>query len=303
MPNNKPKKWIAAVLGLLSPPVGLLYAAHARAALAYFALSILVGVLGFLSQAWKLPVNAAALVLMIAGASHAYRRAKHYPDAKPRPGYSRWYGILGVVACVITAVLVFRAFFFEPFRAPSSSMLPTIPAGTSLIVQKWGYGNYGTFGKTFLRTTISSPLSRGDLIVFEFPEDRSVVFVKRLVGLPGDRIAYRGKRLFINGEAVPLRPAGDYFDPESKRTIPQFVETLPDSEHAVLIGEQPFFLRPDSKFPFAEKCTHTVDEMACEVPPGHFFTLGDHRDNSRDSRMWGFLPADHIVGKVVFVGS
>jgi len=300
---NKPKTWIAAVLGFLSPPVGLLYAAHAPAALAYFALGLAVGVLGMLSLAWRTPASLATLLLMLVGAWHAWRLARSYPDEKPRPGYSRWYGLLGAVAGVSAIVLLFRSFLFEPFRAPSASMLPTVPVHASLIAQKWGYGHYGSFGRTLLRTPISAPLARGDLVVFDYPPDPSVVFVKRLVGLPGDKIAYRGKQLFINGAAVPLRPDGDFVDPDTHRTLGRFIEALPGGEHAVLIGEQAFPLRPESKFPFSEQCRYGADEVACEVPPGHFYVLGDHRDNSNDSRMWGFVPADHIVGRIVFVGS
>lgn len=300
---NKPKTWIAAVLGFLSPPVGLLYAAHAPAALAYFLAGLAIGVLGMISLAWRTPASLATLVLMVVGAWHAWRLARSYPDEKPRPGYSRWYGLLGAVVGVSAIVLLFRSFLFEPFRAPSASMLPTVPVQASLIAQKWGYGHYGSFGRTLLRSPISAPLARGDLVVFEFPPDRSVVFVKRLVGLPGDKIAYRGKQLFINGAAVPLRPDGDFVDPDTHRTLGRFIEALPGGEHAVLIGEQAFPLRPESKFPFSEQCRYGADEVACEVPAGHFYVLGDHRDNSNDSRMWGFVPADHIVGRIVFVGS
>ncbi len=300
---HKPKTWIAAVLGFLSPPIGMLYAAHAPAALAYFALGLTVGLLGLMSPAWQLPANIATLMLMIVGAGHAFRLAKTYPEEKSRPGYSRWYGILGTVAAVTAVALLFRSFLFEPFRAPSASMLPTIPVHASLVAQKWGYGHYGTFGRTLLHRPISAPLARGDLIVFEFPQDRSVVFVKRLVGMPGDKVVYRGKQLSINGEAVPLRPAGEYLDREYHRSIPRFVEALPGSEHEVLISDRSFMLQAAPGFPLSDRCHYSAEEVACEVPPGHFYVLGDNRDNSNDSRFWGFVPADHLVGKIVFVGS
>jgi len=301
---NKPKKWIAALLGLVSPPVGMMYVAHAKLALAYLSLAIVLGVLGILSSTWKAAADYISLLLAVVGASHAYLLAKRYPDEKPRPAYSRWYGILGAVACLVVLAVVTRTFFFEPFRSPSASMLPTIPVRAGLLVQKWGYGNYGTYGRSLLHMPISSPLTRGELIVFEFPSDRSVSYVKRLVGLPGDKITYREKHLFVNGNAIPLRPNGDYFDPDSVRYIPRFVESLSGNEYSVLIEKGPGVLPPGvPRFPFAEKCTYTAEEMACEVPIGHFFTVGDNRDNSNDSRMWGFVPADHVVGKVVFVGS
>jgi len=305
MPNkpNKPRNWIAAVLGLVSPPVGMLYTAQVWAALAYFTVGIAVGVAGFLLPAWKLAADCVTLLLAVVGAVHAYRLARQYPDDKPRPGYSRWYGILLAVVGVVVVITAIRAFFYEPFRAPSSSMLPTIPMRATLIAQKWGYGNYGTFGGTLLRRPISAPLARGDVIVFEFPEDRSISFVKRVVGLPGDKITYRGRQLSINGEPVPLRPDGNYYDTEHRRDLTRLVEALPGREYGVLASERPPFIPVHLEFPLSEKCTHTPEEISCDVPAGHYFTLGDNRDNSRDSRFWGFVPADHIVGKVVYVGS
>jgi len=301
---NKPKKWIAALLGLLSPPVGMMYAAHAKLALAYLSLAIAFGVLGILSSAWMAATGYISLLLAAVGACHTYLVAKKYPDDRPRPTYSRWYGILGAVACLVVLAVVTRAFFFEPFRAPSASMLPTIPARASLVVQKWGYGNYGTYGLSLLHTPIASPLARGEVIVFELPSDRSVRYVKRLVGLPGDKVAYREKQLFINGAAVPLHPNGDYFDPESLGYTPRFVESLSGNEYSVLIGKRPNAVTGGPpRFPFSERCTYDKDEVSCEVPVGHYFTVGDNRDNSNDSRMWGFVPASHVVGKVVFVGS
>lgn len=301
---NKPKKWIAALLGLAFPPIGMMYVARAKLALAYLSLAILVGVLSILSSGWKGATNYMSLLLSVLGAFHAYLLASRYPDERPRPAYSRWYGVTGTAFGFLALVVVTRAFFFEPFRAPSGSMLPTIPTRASLIVQKWGYGNYGTYGMSILHMPISSPLSRGELIVFEFPSDRSVSYVKRLVGLPGDKIAYRRKQLFVNGNAVPLRPNGDYFDPESLNYTPRFVESLSGAEYSVLVGNKANMLPIGTpRFPFSERCIYGKEEVSCEVPAGHFFTIGDNRDNSNDSRMWGFVPADHIVGKVVLVGS
>lgn len=301
--SNKPNKWIAAVLGLVLMPTGMMYVARAKLALAYFSVAMTVAVLGFVSPVWPAASGAALAVLVIACAVHAFRLAKRYPDGMPRPGYSRWYGVTATVVGWVVFVVVVRSFLYEPYRAPSGSMLPTIPERAHLIAQKWGYGNYGTFGVNLRRAPIAAPLARGDLIVFEFPQDRSVSFVKRLVGLPGDKIAYREKRLFINGEAVPLRPAGDFVGagPFVGRKL-QFIESLAGREHGVLLGEAPSRLDGrTADFPFSERCTYEQGAMACEVPPGHFFVLGDNRDNSNDSRMWGFLPANHVIGKVVFI--
>ena len=282
-----------------------MYAAQARMALAYFSFAAILGVLGISSSAWRAAAGYISLLLAVVGSSHAYLLATKYPDEKARPTYSRWHGLLGAVACSIVLTVVTRAFFFEPFRAPSASMLPTIPVRASLIVQKWGYGNYGTYGLSLLHTSISAPLARGELFVFEFPPDRSVSYVKRLVGLPGDKIRYREKQLFINGDAVPQRPNGDYFDAESLRYTPRYLESLSGNEYSVLMENGPSVLPPGlPRLPFSERCTaYAPDEMVCEVPAGHLFMIGDNRDKSNDSRTSGFVPADHVIGRVVFVGN
>lgn len=299
----KPNKWIAALLGFVAPPLAMMYVARAKLALVYLVLIITAGIAGILSSHWGAASGYASLAVALGGAWHAYVLASRFPDDGPRPAYSRWYGVIGAFACFAVLVLGVRAFVVEPFRAPSGSMLPTIPFRAVLLVKKWGYGNYGTFGLSVMRGAASAPLSRGDLIVFEFPSNRSVVYVKRLVGLPGDKVTYREKQLFINGLAVPLRPDGEFHDLESIRHIPRFVESMSGKEHSVLMEKRPDFAMAKPRFPLSERCTYLAGEISCDVPAGHFFVMGDNRDNSQDSRFWGFVPADHIVGKVVFVGS
>ncbi|MFG6430346.1 signal peptidase I [Roseateles sp. LYH14W] len=302
--TNKPKKWIAVLLGLLFTPAGMLYVGSAGLAVGYFVLTFAVAVAGFVHPAWKSVANVVSPICVIVGASHAYVLAKRYPEERSRPPYSRWYGILVAVVCVVVPVIGTRAFFFEPFRMPSSSMLPTLPMGAVMVVKKWGYGSYGTLGLRLARAPISAPLARADLIVFEFPQDRSVTFVKRLVGLPGDKVTYREGRLSINGDTVPQRSTGEYFDTHRDLYLSRHVESLSGNEYSVLTrGDFNVRWARQADFPFSEKCVHTAEEVTCDVPAGHYFVVGDNRDNSNDSRMWGFVPADHIVGKVVFVAS
>lgn len=302
--TNKPKKWIAALLGLLFTPVGMLYVGRARLALGYFGVGLVAATVGFLFPAWMPAARGISALCAIVGACHGYLLAKRYPEPQLRPAYSRWYGLLGAAACVAVPMIALRAFFFEPFRAPSSSMLPTVPMGSHLIVQKWGYGNYGTYGLSFGHGPISAALARGDLVVFEFPQDRSTTFVKRLIGLPGDKIVYRGRQLFINGNAVPQRSDGEHYDSESRRYLPRFIESLSGQSYTVLSqGNSAWLSARVADFPFSEKCVYDAEQVTCDVPAGHFFVMGDNRDNSNDSRMWGFVPADHVVGKVVLVRS
>lgn len=209
--------------------------------------------------------------------------------------------VVATIGFVLLTYLV-RAFWLEPFRAPSASMAPTIPPSAMVIAQKWGYGNYGTFGVRAFRAPISEPLQRGDLVVFEYPQDRSVPFVKRLVGLPGDEVSYRGKTVFLNGTPVSRREGESHADVGNGERMPTFVESLAGTEYSVVVDHgRPDHLPASATFAHRDKCAYDKEGVACKVPDGHYFVLGDNRENSNDSRFWGFVPADHMVGKVVYI--
>src|SRR2546430_16880393 len=125
---------------------------------------------------------------------HRWRHAGACRAAK-RPWHSRWYGRVGIGGAFAALAFAARAFLYEPFRFPSESMAPSIEPRAHLIVRKWGYGNYGTYGIHLMRTGMSSEVRRGDIIVFEYPEDTALSFAKRVIGLPRDRISYHNKRL------------------------------------------------------------------------------------------------------------
>ncbi len=181
---------------------------------------------------------------------------------------------------VILIVLVVRSFLFEPFRIPSASMMPTLLAGDFILVNKFSYGirlpvaNVKIFG--------DGQPERGDVAVFRYPEDPSVAFIKRIVGLPGDRVRYENKVLFINdipASQTPV-PNGQW---ESERLYSR-TEQIGAKEHRILVrGYGP------------------VGAMEWTVPQGHYFVLGDNRDNSRDSRFWGFLPDENLIGRAFFI--
>jgi signal peptidase I len=298
--TTKPNKWIAAVLGFLAPPLAMMYVARIGWAASYLLLALTLGITAefyFHDVAGLVLVQ---LIFLSGCVTHAYRLASRAPDAQSRPGYSRWYGLCGAGLLFLGVTFGIRAFLVEPFRAPSSSMLPTIPVGAHLIVQKWGYGNYGSFGLNLSHTAISAPLKRGDIIVFEFPQNRSIDYVKRLIGLPGDKVAYRGKRLFINGLPVPTHDDGNYLDWASMNSFRRFGESLDGVEYSILSDQHfPAGFPPGRDFPLREQCTFDAEGMSCEVPPRHYFTLGDNRDHSADSRIWGFVPAELVVGRVI----
>jgi len=182
-------------------------------------------------------------------------------------------------------VLILRSFLVEPFRIPSSSMMPTLLIGDFILVNKYDYG----IRLPVLNSKVidnGSP-ERGDIIVFRYPKDMSVPFIKRVVGLPGDKIAYYDKTLYINGERMEQTIVGSYeasgagMDMEGASLRLEDLETL---EHDILIDQD----RPSR-------------EVTATVPERHYFVLGDNRDHSSDSRYWGFVPDSHLVGRAFMI--
>ena len=201
---------------------------------------------------------------------------------------------------VILFVFVLRSFLFEPFRIPSGSMIPTLLVGDFILVNKFIYGvRLPVIDKKII--DVSSP-QRGDVMVFRYPENPSQDFIKRVVGLPGDTIAYQNKRLTINGAPVDMTQGDDYLHPRQNFYSQQFVEKLGEVEHRLLNDKDvPSYVPEVVQFPHRENCTYNAAGVICKVPEGHYFMMGDNRDNSRDSRVWGFVPEQNIVGKAFFV--
>jgi signal peptidase I len=190
---------------------------------------------------------------------------------------------------VILIVLLLRSFLVEPFRIPSGSMMPTLLIGDFILVNKFAYGlRLPVLNTKFLE--LGEP-QRGDVVVFRYPKDESVDYIKRVVGVPGDRIDYRNKTLYINGEPAPQAPMGLYIGSGAGAAETGAVEgreRIDGLEHPVLI--KPRF--PD----YGPGCRVLVDGPIT-VPEGHYFMMGDNRDNSHDSRCWGPAPEENLVGK------
>ena len=201
---------------------------------------------------------------------------------------------------VILIVFVLRSFLFEPFKIPSGSMLPTLEIGDFILVNKFTYGiRLPVINKKII--SINEP-QRGDVMVFRYPENPSLDYIKRVVGIPGDTVAYQYKRLTVNGQPVDSTKIFDYHHPERLYYSDQFVAKMGKVEHRYLNdSDAPAFIPDATQFPYRENCTYNAAGVICKVPPGHYFMMGDNRDNSRDSRFWGFVPDENIVGKAVFI--
>ena len=201
---------------------------------------------------------------------------------------------------VIVAVFVLRSFLFEPFKIPSGSMIPTLLIGDLILVNKFTYGVRLPVINTKL--TEGNKPQRGDVMVFRYPPRPSQDYIKRVVGVPGDEVAYLNKRLTINGKPVVTTPLPDYFDEDTMRYSRQFEEVLGERKHGILNDDdRPAFVPGADQFPFNQNCRYSVEGVVCKVPDGHYFMMGDNRDNSLDSRYWGFVPDKNIVGKAFFV--
>ena len=205
---------------------------------------------------------------------------------------------------VILAVFFLRSFLVEPFKIPSGSMIPTLQVGDFILVNKFTFGiRLPIINQKIIQ--INDP-QRGDVMVFHYPENPSMDYIKRVVGLPGDEIIYRNKMLKVNGIEQPQHADGDYNYVESGLNFvhaERYQEKFADKSHSILINPAMpnVHLNGVSDFPHSENCSYSTDEVRCTVPAGHYFMMGDNRDNSRDSRYWGFVPDKMIVGKAFFI--
>ncbi|MDQ7005584.1 MAG: signal peptidase I [Ghiorsea sp.] len=202
-------------------------------------------------------------------------------ELKPtKPVWREWIESLLVIGII---AIVIRSFIIAPFVIPSSSMVSTLEVGDYLFVSRYNYG---------LRIPLTdiqffaSKAQRGDVVVFDYPEDRSKDYIKRIVGVEGDVIEYKANSLYVNGEKMKLTPDGMHtyvMGDQSMDVAPQYIENILGVEHKVL--------RKD----------YSIRDGKWTVPEGHYFMLGDNRNNSRDSRFWGFVPQEYLVGKAVVV--
>lgn len=197
---------------------------------------------------------------------------------------------------VLLAVLVLRSFLYEPFRIPSGSMMPTLLVGDFILVNKYDYG----LRLPVLHTKITpgDKPKRGDVAVFRFPKNESLDYIKRIIALPGDHISYYNRRISVNGKQLPTKLLETYqgLGESSDLLINQGCDNV--NANCKVFNEQmgevsyTIMNNPDVRHPFRGEFF---------VPPGHYFVMGDNRDHSNDSRFWGFVPEENLVGKAVMI--
>lgn len=212
-----------------------------------------------------------------------------------------WIEYSGSFFPVIALVFVLRSFLYEPFKIPSSSMVPTLLVGDLILVNKFTYGiRLPIINK---KVVDNNDPQRGDVMVFKYPNDMSQDYIKRVVGVPGDTVVYENKRLSVNGKPVAYTPLDDYLDDESPVYHKQLVENLTGVPHRILNSDNKPGIEVGivENFPKREACDFSYEKFTCTVPAGNYFMMGDNRDHSLDSRYWGFVPDKNIVGKAFFV--
>ena len=201
---------------------------------------------------------------------------------------------------VIIVVFLLRSFLFEPFKIPSGSMIPTLLINDLILVNKFHYGV--RLPVINLKVLSNNSPQRGDVMVFRYPPKPSLDYIKRVVGVPGDEVAYLNKQLTINGKPLIKTALPDFFDEDTMRYSKQFEETTGAKKYRLLNDDdRPAFIPGTEDFPNKQNCRYSNEGVVCKVPEGHYFMMGDNRDNSLDSRYWGFVPEKNIVGKAFFV--
>jgi signal peptidase I len=198
-----------------------------------------------------------------------------------RPWSQRLPVVLVGCALVVTTPLVLRIAAFELFRVPSTAMAPTLEPGSFVVAHKSGYRNWKMAGIVFWTQEPATPPRRGTVVVFRYPLDPSKTFVKRIVGVPGDRVSLANKVLSVNGVAARRAARTEIVGGEAATRV---TEELDGVSYDTWI--------------FPDRPVHGVADLEVVVPPGHYFMLGDNRDGSDDSRRWGTVPGDHLIGEI-----
>ncbi|WP_277253668.1 signal peptidase I [Neptunomonas phycophila] len=275
MDNNwKPKIWVAIALGVILQAFTFLYLNRPKIFWVYFLLSCVVSIID-----WKFQTFFSVVFSLICPI-HALFVVKHFKHATKRGWYSTRWGLPVICATYFVSVFLFRSFLYEPFIFPSASMRPTINQGNHLVVKKLGFGTYGTYGMDLISSAVSSSnlMQRGKLYAF-YPPHTDTPFVKRLMAIPGDKVAIRDNAIRINGALLTKERLYKTDD------VTVYQQQLDGISYSIqhINGQR------------------SKDMEAVVVPENSYFFLGDNRDNSADSRVWGYVTSDRIIGEVLYI--
>ncbi|WP_081703666.1 signal peptidase I [Alcanivorax sp. P2S70] len=271
-----PNKWLSVFLAFFFRPAAFIYLSAHWWAFFYFFISI-IALLADANLERRTGVSGLSTLLSIICAIHAYKLAKATKFNDGRKWFNHWWGALSIPVFLLFIIFFFRSFFYEIFQIPSLSMMPTLKSGDYIVVSKHGYGLYDSFGITVYETDLDKRKKpqRGEIFVLYPPGDRPA-FVERIIGLPNDEIVFSNKQLRINGRLVDTKRMGE---PHI------YQETLDGNSYQVQYFHE----------------NNPYRSVRLIVPEDSYFVMGDNRDNSADSRLWGPVPAKNIVGKVVHI--